>query len=125
MADLAVLFDASILRQWIVNLGARPAPQRIAHLFCELHARLKSIGQVTDGSFSLPMTQQTLSDIVGISTVHMNRSLMMLRENQMLTFKQSTVHIPNVYKLEDYAAFDPAYLHFELKQNDQPSVGAA
>lgn len=88
-----MLIEPAMLRQWIVNLGARPDPQRIAHLFCELHAKMEAIGLVMDRSFSLPMTQQTLSEIIGVSPVHMNRSLKMLRESGLVLFKQSTVDI--------------------------------
>ena len=111
VADWSKLIEASILRQWIVNLGARPAPQRIAHLFCELHTRMQLIGMVQDGSFDLPMSQQTLSEIIGVSPVHMNRSLKSLRESGLVFFKQSTVSIPDVRKLEAYADFDQSYLH--------------
>ena len=42
------LVSKSIHREWIVDVGQRNAQERIAHLFCEMFLRLKSVG-LTDG----------------------------------------------------------------------------
>lgn len=70
-----MLVDEAVLREWVTNIGARKAELRIAHLFCEIHARLEAIGMVTEGGFNVPISQQELADTVGLSIVHVNRSL--------------------------------------------------
>ena len=48
------LVDEATLREWLVNIGQRDAEHRIAHLFCEVHLRLKSVGLADGGEFELP-----------------------------------------------------------------------
>lgn len=105
------LVDEAILREWLVNLGQRDAEQRIAHLFCELHTRLHAIGLTTDGSFSLPITQNELGDTMGLSAVHVNRSLRSLRDAGLVSFRGRVIQIPDVERLQHFADFDPSYLH--------------
>lgn len=114
------LVDEATLREWLVNLGQRPADERIAHLFCELHARLSAVGLVDGNSFSLPITQDNLGNTMGLSNVHVNRSLRSLREAELVTFHGKTIDIPDMGKLKAFAEFDPSYLH--LKQNSSQSV---
>lgn len=102
---------AATLREWLLNIGQRPAEQRIAHLFCEIRARMKAVDLIEDGSFSLPIPQTALADTVGLSEVHVSRSLRALREAGLVEFQKRIVSIPNAKKLAEYAEFDPAYLH--------------
>lgn len=106
-----MLVDEAVLREWITNIGARSAELRIAHLFCEVHARLRAVGLVSDGVFKLPITQQELGDTVGLSLVHVNRSLRLLRERGLATFRNHLIEIPNVDRMRDFAGFTENYLH--------------
>lgn len=110
------LVDEATLREWLVNLGQRPAPHRIAHLFCELHERMKAVGLTDEGTFELPLTQAELSDTMGLSIVHVNRSLKELRESGLVTLKNERIVIPNVHRLKAYSDFDPSYLHLRWPQ---------
>lgn len=107
------LVDAATLREWVVNLGQRTAEQRIAHLFCELHTRLKAVGLVQGGTFSLPINQTELGDTMGLSPVHVNRSLKGLRDSNLVTFRGKIIHIPNIERLKAFADFKPNYLHIQ------------
>lgn len=105
------LVDAAILQEWLTGLGQRSADIRIAHLFCELHARMKSVGLAMEREFALPISQVELADTVGISTVHVNRSLKRLRLEKLVSFEHHNVVIHDVGRLAEYADFDPGYLH--------------
>jgi CRP-like cAMP-binding protein len=105
------LVDEAVLREWLVNVGQRDALHRIAHLFCEIHARLAAVDLVVDGIFSLPMPQTALADTVGLSDVHVSRSLKTLRAAGLADFKGQIVTIPDIGNLRRFAEFDPAYLH--------------
>lgn len=105
------LVDAATLREWLVNIGQRSAEERIAHLFCELHVRLKAVGLGSSKSFELPITQDVLAKTMGLSSVHVNRSLKELRERELVTFKSRVIKIPDIGRLEEYAEFDSSYLH--------------
>lgn len=109
-----MLVDEAVLREWITNMGARNAELRISHLLCELHARLKAVGLVKEGVFRLPITQQELADTVGLSSVHVNRSLRVLRERGLATFRYRSVEIPDVDRIRKFADFTENYLHLNI-----------
>jgi CRP-like cAMP-binding protein len=69
------LIDAAIFREWVVNVGQRSAYERAAHLMCEIFIRFKALGLTNGKSFDLPITQAELADALGLSTVHVNRTL--------------------------------------------------
>src|SRR3954465_11532867 len=67
------LIDAAVFREWIVNVGRRPAVVRLAHLLAEIGTRLQCMGLATDDRFELPMTQLDIADALGLTPVHVNR----------------------------------------------------
>ncbi|WP_165842845.1 Crp/Fnr family transcriptional regulator [Phenylobacterium deserti] len=71
----------------IVRLGRRSAVQRVADLLLELHDRLSDVGLVSDDGFRLPLTQEHFADALGLSVVHVNRSLRTLRLNKLVNFR--------------------------------------
>ncbi|MBZ9961469.1 Crp/Fnr family transcriptional regulator [Mesorhizobium sp. B2-4-2] len=105
------LLDEAITREWVVNIGQRTAYERMAHLFCELFHRLHAIGETAGKSYPLPVTQATLGDTLGLSNVHINRTLQDLRRDGLISFNNGTVTIKNLAKLEAAAFFNPDYLH--------------
>jgi len=103
------VWDAAVATEWVVNVGKRPGPQRVAHLLCELAVRT---GQPQEGEFSfeLPLTQGVLADAAGISAVHVNRSLQQLRKKNLIQIDKATVTIPYWQQLVMAAEFNDAYL---------------
>ncbi|MGI3903934.1 MAG: Crp/Fnr family transcriptional regulator [Janthinobacterium lividum] len=114
----ATLVDEATLREWLVNIGQRNAETRIGHLFCELNMRLQSIGLADDGEFALPLTQTELADTMGLSTVHVNRSLQSLRSRGLITFKSGRLVIPDINRLASACQFNPNYLHIGTGKSD-------
>jgi CRP-like cAMP-binding protein len=112
----ATLVDEAVLRAWIVNLGRRDAYQGVAHLICELHARMRNVGLVDDGSFRLPLTQEVLGDALGLTPVHINRVLQRLRAEGLITLRGRTLSIENPAALGKAAGFDPSYLHAKRRE---------
>lgn len=109
----ATLIDEAVLRSWIVNIGRRDAAERIAHLFCELHARLSLVGLVQDGQFDLPLTQDVIADATGLTPVHVNRMLQKFREEKLITLASGELTLLDPERLREVAGFDPSYLHRE------------
>ncbi|MCE8016264.1 Crp/Fnr family transcriptional regulator [Halomonas sp. MCCC 1A17488] len=107
------LVDASILREWVVNIGRRDAYTRIAHLLCEFLVRLQAVGLVENGTFHFPITQANLADATGISAVHMSRALKALRENGLIQTSRMHLAVPDLERLKEAGEFDPHYLHLE------------
>ncbi|MDG2520369.1 Crp/Fnr family transcriptional regulator [Caulobacter segnis] len=116
----STLVDEAITREWVVNIGQRTALERLAHLLCELYHRLSAV-QLTDGGvFELPLTQAELADSLGLSTVHVNRTLQELRRSGALTLRGRHVEILDLGRLEAAAMFNPNYLH--LQDRDEPAA---
>jgi CRP-like cAMP-binding protein len=107
----ATLVDEAVLRAWIVNIGRRDAYRGIAHLMCELHARMRNVGLVDKGRFSLPLTQEELADALGLTPVHVNRVLQRLRAEQLITLEGRVLTLEDPVGLRTAAGFDPSYLH--------------
>lgn len=109
----ATNMDAAIHRVWSVSLGRRRAPSRMAHLFCELNIRLGLVGLATNNIFDFPLTQDELADCLGLTAVHVNRTLKELRERELIEFRSGRVAIRDLPGLVDLAEFDPSYLYLE------------
>jgi CRP-like cAMP-binding protein len=110
------LFETAMLREWVVNVGQRQAPARLAHMVLELQHRLRAAGhlnagRLNDGWIALPMTQEQLSQALGITAVHVNRVIKRLREENVLDYRRGRLRIINQRALQELAAFDPGYLH--------------
>lgn len=105
----ATAVDAAIHREWIASYG-RSAVARLAHLFCELRARLEAVGLADKSSYALPLTQIDLADATALTPVHVNRTLRQLREAKLVDFRGGRVEIGDLAGLERLAGFNPAYL---------------
>lgn len=108
------LVDAGIFREWTVNVGRRSARQRTAHLLLEFAYRSKMADlMIDDDTFELPISQADLSDALGITSVHLNRTLQWLRGARYIRTHSRQVSIENRQAMVMLAGFDPAYLHPE------------
>jgi CRP-like cAMP-binding protein len=105
------LIDSAIFREWIVNVGQRPAPNRFAHMIVELRERLAVVGKVEGATFEMPLTQEQLGEAMGITPVHVNRIVKQLRDENVLDFHRGRVTVLNESRLQQLAEFDRRYLH--------------
>jgi CRP-like cAMP-binding protein len=112
------LVEASILREWVVNVGRRDARQRIAHILCEFAVRLETRGLTTDHGFELPMTQEQLADATGLTSVHVNRVLKSLEADGLIDRRRRHIHYENWRALQDAGDFSRRYLHI----SDQDTI---
>ena len=106
----ARLVEEAVAREWMVSLGTRSGVERTAHLLCELMERLGSIGQASDGCYDLPLTQGDLADALGLSNVHVNRSLQVLRRGGLILLKGGHLQILAPRRLCQLAEFEARYL---------------
>jgi CRP-like cAMP-binding protein len=108
------LIDAAIFREWMVGMGRRDAPSRIAHLICELFTKMGAVGLTRGYTCDFPITQSVMGDALGLSTVHVNRSLMELRGKGLIKLEKQVLTILNWDGLQEEGGFDPLYLHLEV-----------
>ena len=105
--------DAAITRELALSLGQRSAISRMAHLFCELHVRLDAVGHARDDGFDFPLTQRELSECLGLTVVHVNRTIQELRRRGLVELENRQLTILDKRGLEGVAEFDPSYLYLE------------
>ncbi len=105
------LIDASIFREWVLNVGRRDAKARVAHMLCEFAVRREAAGLGSPERFDLPMSQEQIGDATGLTSVHVNRMLRSLAEDGVIDRDNRNVHIVEWDQMRRIADFDPMYLH--------------
>ena len=108
---LETLVEGSISREWIANVGRRDARTRVAHLLCEFAMRLEAVGLGEQCNYELPMTQEQIADTVGLTPVHVNRTLKALDAEGLTRRSKRSVVIQDWKKLTRTGDFSPVYLH--------------
>ena len=112
-----ILVEASIFREWVLNVGRRDSRMRLAHLLCELSVRLDAEGLATEYGYELPMTQEQLADAVGLTPVHVNRTLKALEAEGLIVRSKRSVTFPDWKRLRLVGDFNQRYLHLEPQRS--------
>lgn len=104
--------DAQVASEWVFALGRFSAKARLAHFLCEMGLRFERVGG-RQMEYALPLTQGFLGEILGLTSVHINRTFRELREAEAVEMRGRTVHILDWHALAAIGQFDPRYLHLE------------
>jgi CRP-like cAMP-binding protein len=105
------VLQGEVVAQWLVNVGRRDSRTRLAHLLCEMALRYGQLTRSPALRYELPMTQEQLGDVLALTPVHVNRTLMALRDDGLVAFSKGVAEIPDWDMLVAVGEFDPAYLH--------------
>lgn len=116
---VAILIEASILREWVLNIGRRDARTRLAHLLCEFAARLEAQGLAQENGYALPMTQDQLADALGLTSVHVNRTIKLLEAEGLMTRNKRNISFPDSQQMRRVGDFNPRYLHLERQHSGE------
>jgi CRP-like cAMP-binding protein len=105
------LIQAAMFREWLMRNSRLPADAAMAHLFCEFFCRSRAAGLVENDSCEMPVTQEMLADALGLTGVHVNRTLQALRDTGAVDHKGGRLFMHDFDRLAQHADFDPTYLH--------------
>ena len=105
------LVEASISREWLLNVGRRDARQRILHLLCEFALRMQAAGLTREHGYELPLTQEQLGDAVGLTSVHVNRTLRSLTADGTIQRTRRFIELNDWERARAVAGFSALYLH--------------
>lgn len=109
--EVAALIDTAILRQWLMNMAQRSASERLAHFLCEYLVRMEQIGGLGhNGAVTFEINQVALADTLGMSTVHVNRTLQALRAADLILLRKRQLHVLDRHRLVEMSNFNPNYL---------------
>lgn len=109
--------EESLLAERIVSLGRRSACEKVAHIFCEILERLRIVSLYDQGPLRMPLSQEDLADILGMSLIHTNRTIRGLVRAKLLRYRAGEVVILDETALRGVAGFEDDYLHF-TRQTD-------
>jgi CRP-like cAMP-binding protein len=116
---VTILVEAAIFREWVLNVGRREAKARVAHVLCEFAIRLEAQGLSDDYGYQLPMTQDQLADVLGLTPVHVNRTLKALEAEGLIIRQKRNVSFPDWHRLRNVGDFTQRYLHLEKQLSGQ------
>ena len=102
--------EAAICAEHLITVGRRSATERVAHFLLELLVRLQTIGLADERSYRLPLTQEIISDSLGLSIPYVSRVLHQLRDDGLVRIKNQLVVIDNIAELSALADFEHTYL---------------
>jgi CRP-like cAMP-binding protein len=102
--------ESAICAEHIIAVGRRSALERVARLLLELLTRLQAIGLADERSYRLPLTQEMISDALGLSIPYVNRVLHQLRDAGLVRIRDQLVVIENMGELAALAGFEHTYL---------------
>lgn len=108
--ELAAANDRALLLEQVTRLGRQTAYERLASLFMELHHRCLPIGLVHDNGFAFSLTQETIGDLLGLSVVHVNRTLQHMRRRNLITLRQGRLILQDIPALQAAGEFKPPKL---------------
>ncbi len=114
------LIKSAISREWMANLGRRDSRTKLAYLLCELSVRLSHSEDREVHDFVLPLTQEQISDIIGVTPMHVSRVLKELETDGLILRERRTVRILDWNLLTSAGDFSPTYLR--LTRNNSPPI---
>jgi len=106
----SVVQEAAILGEHLTGAGRRSAYERVSHLLLELFVRLNTSHRTGDMTFSIPLTQELIADALGLTAVHVNRTLRALREDKLIAVDGRSITIIDFEALSLLSDFEKSYL---------------
>jgi CRP-like cAMP-binding protein len=83
------------------DLGRRTAKERIARLVLDIHDQLALRGMVDRGSFPFHVRQEHIADALGLTKVHVSRTLQALRQDGLLELSRQMARIVDLRGLKE------------------------
>nr|WP_297460722.1 Crp/Fnr family transcriptional regulator [uncultured Halomonas sp.] len=105
----------ALLTERLVSLARRSAHEKLAHFLYEMYLRLLQTGAIDDGHFRLPLSQEQIADVLGLSTVHVSRTFSAFREEGLVLRERHKVTLLDTDALARVAQFDSRYLHDSVR----------
>ena len=90
------LVDAAVFQTWLLNIGRRTARGRTAHMLCEVLRRLQAVGLAEENGGTLPIPPAEIADALGLSVVHVNRTLLHLQGEGLITVDDEQVTVADL-----------------------------
>jgi CRP-like cAMP-binding protein len=102
--------DESALAERLASIGRRFALERLAHLFVETLMRLEALGLAEGHRLYFPITKEQLADAMGLTTIHIYRTLRRLTDDGLVKLDGPWLEIRDLEALKRVGKFDDLYI---------------
>src|SRR6185503_13272664 len=99
--------EATTYAEHIINVGRRTPIERLSHFLLELYARLRAVGYTEENRFTLPFSQEVMSDVLGLSVPHLNRMMQQLRAEKLIADSERQVEFIDIEAMQTLAHYQP------------------
>lgn len=110
---VAVQMERLSLMDTLAVQGTASAREQLARLLLDLHARLIPLGLVRDDGFELPLTQELVGDLLGLTNVHVNRILRSFEKAGLIARLGRRIELLDVLALRSLSPLPPRRPRFE------------
>lgn len=114
--------EAATYAEHIVDIGRRTPIERLARFLVEIHARLLTVGRATATAFDLPFSQEVIGDALGLSVPHLNRMLVQLRTDGLITIQERRVEFADLQAMQVLGHYQPLNLARIPTMDGKPDV---
>ncbi|MEG3084581.1 Crp/Fnr family transcriptional regulator [Sphingomonas sp. PB2P12] len=97
---VSAALDMHYLVSHAVRLGRFTAQERLIDWYLETQGRLELAGAGSSDQFNVPLTQELLADLLGLTNVHVNRTLQALRREGLLVAQGGTITLGDRARLQ-------------------------
>jgi CRP-like cAMP-binding protein len=102
--------EAATYAEHIIDVGRRTPIERLAHFLLELHERLQAVGRAETNGFTLPFSQEVMSDVLGLSVPHLNRMMQQLRAEKLIADRERQIEFLDAEAMQALAHYQPQAL---------------
>jgi CRP-like cAMP-binding protein len=93
--------ESSFLASRLIDVGRRSATERVVHLILDIEKRAMSRGLVSDRTIPFPLRQTHIADALGLTAVHVNRTINALRREGLIVIGRGALTIEDRDALEE------------------------
>ena len=98
--------EEAALEEHLVAIGRRTAKERVVYLALFLTERALATGLDKKGTFAVSITQNQISDTLGLSLVHTNRTLQALRKLKLVNWTLNSISIPDIDAAREFSHYE-------------------
>ncbi len=91
----------------LASVGRGSARERVAHLLADLESRSQEHRSNAQGPLPLPLTQEHIGDALGLTSVHVSRTLKGLREDNIVSVQGRSLQVLDRQALFEIAGMAP------------------
>ena len=106
---IEALFQSGVQSAWLTRNSIMPAIASLAHFLCEVVIR-SGAGSGGSAYCPFPFTQAMIAEALGLTAVHVNRTMRVLRERRLADVARGILQVNDLQDLAAVAEFDPHYL---------------